>query len=419
MKYSDKCVIIGILGGLILAASGLIAFGAAMCAVTPGIVGDTDADSVYIIFAVNDSLGNAASCDSAWVVRFYNSRAFDSTKLTSEYGARSGLYALPCRASAGNDSVGAYWVEVRAYGVGGRNPHATYSYTVVNGGPVGEDALRKLVSDSNLARYATRLDYRLPAGDPWDVTVAMHASPITTGGFLYQMRQIIDTTGDTSRMRRLLTEQINVAREETKTDYQSTTGPGPTPVRLLVADAADTSSVAGVHLTVKLAADQTKKHEAITGADGWSSMTLNQVVYDIFATANNYTFSTPALALAVAGDSVRDTIWAAAFDPGIPDDPQLCRVYGWVSDLSGEPIENITVSARAAGSPVRYQNLVLSPYEQTTASDSSGYWFLDLIPSADLQSSSTQYHFTIHHQNGAILRKKVEVPDTSSWQLVW
>ena len=310
-------------------------------------------------FAVNDTLGNAADCDSAWVVLFYNGRVFDSAKVSAANRLRTGLYALPRKAAAGIDSAGAYWVQVRAYGVAGRNPHTTYGYTVVHGGPVGELVMRGLVNDSNLAREAT------------------------------------------------------------KTQYQSTSGPGPTPVRILVLNAADTSSIENVHLTVKLAGNQTKKHETMTGHDGWSVMTLNLTAYDIYATANNYIFSTPALNFTVAGDSVRDTIWAQPFDPGAPDEPDLCRVYGWVYDLTGRPVEQATVTARLSVAPVRYQNVVISPYERTALSDSTGYWFLDVFPSSVLNPNSSRYEFTVHYTDGAIVRRKVSVPDSTVWLLGW
>jgi len=354
-----KKLCLGLLFSIRLGGCMSVGLPVAVGAVAPTLVGDSNNDTVWVSFAVNDTLGNAANCDSAWVLLFYNGRVFDSVKAGAANRLRTGLYAVPRQASAGLDSVGAYWVQVRAYGVAGRTPHATYAYTVVHGGPVGELAMRGLVNDSNLAREAT------------------------------------------------------------KTQYQSTTGPGPTPVRIFVRSAADSSSIENVHLTVKLAGDQTKKHEAMTGHDGWALMTLNLTAYDLYATANNYVFSTPALNLTVAGDSVRDTIWAEPFDPGAPAGPDLCRVYGWVYDLSGQPMANATVTARLTTAPVRYQDIVISPYERTTVSDSVGYWFLDVFPSEALTPNSAKYEFTVRYRDGAIARKKVAVPDSTAWLLVW
>jgi|GEM_PF-2986407 len=407
--------------------------GFAWAAVSPIIVGD--ADSVWVSFSVNDTLGNAANCDSAWVVQFYRWRAFDSVKVTSSYGSRTGFYLVSRKASAGADSLGPYSVEVRTYGVTGRSPHITYQYMVVDGGPPGRDDTVGLGSGTYaaLAKEASLFDpgsdtvglgdgtyaaFAKP-GDPMTLTPAERGAIEDT---IYANRADYGTDLDTSTIRTMMVDLMfadsNVARDGTKIDYQSTTGPGPTPVRVLVVD-ADTNSIEGVRLTIKLATDQAKKHEATTGAEGWASMTLNLVEYDIYAAANNYTFSTPALNTTVSGDSLRDTIWASSFDPGLPDDPDLCRVYGWVYDLGGEKMENVAVTARVMASAVRYQSVVVSPYEKATASDSTGYWFLDVFPSARLMPDLTKYEFTIRYTGGAILRKKVSVPDLTSWQLDW
>ncbi len=330
----------------------------AVAGVSPVIVGNTDGDSILVSFAVNDTLGNADDCDSAWVVRFYNGRAFDSTKLTAEYGSRDGLYATGFRAADG-DSCGAYWIQVRVYGVDGRNPHTTYAYTVVDHGPPGKHDVARVIADSNLAR------------------------------------------------------------EVTKADYQVTTGPGAIPVYVHCLSAKDSTSVQGVKLNVTLAADHTPKHRTITAGDGWAAMTLEAYDHFVYATANGYYFAAPAGTLTVAGDSLRDTIWAVAFDPGSPGAPELCRVYGWIYDLSGAEMANATIATRLIGATVRYQNVTVSPYEKSTTSDSSGYWFLDVFPTVCLTPDTVKYEFTIRHTGGPVLRRKVAVPDTSSWQLSW
>lgn len=302
-----------------------------LAGVSPAVVGNTDDDSIWVSFAVNDTLGNADDCDSAWVVRFYHGRAFDSTKLTGEHGSRDGLYATAFRAADG-DSCGAYWVQVRVYGVDGRDPHTTYGYAVVE---------------------------------------------------------------------------------------QGVTGLGAVPVYVHCLSAKDSTSIQGVKINVRLAADQTPKHRTISAGDGWAPMTLEEYDHLVYATANGFYFTVPACTLAVAGDSLRDTIWAIAFDPGSPGDPELCRVYGWVYDLGGEKMENAVITARLASAPVRHENVIISPYEKAASSDSSGYWYLDVFPTACLTPDTVRYEFTIRHTGGAIVRRKVSVPDTSNWQLSW
>lgn len=107
------------------------------------------------------------------------------------------------------------------------------------------------------------------------------------------------------------------------------------------------------------------------------------------------------------------------FNPGTPASASLCRVYGWVEDLSSTDIAGAEVSARINASPLRYQSVVISPYQRRTTTDSLGYWFLDLYPSSELNPNTTQYEFEIRYTNGAILRRKVTVPNNASWLLTW
>ncbi len=332
------------------------------CSVTPEIVGNGDADSIWVAFTINDTLGNADDADSCWIVRYYNGRAFDSLRLTEEYEARDGLYAVPFRAAAG-DSLGAYWVHVNAYGVDGRNPHATFAYTVVDGGPAG---------------LSTEL-----AG-----------------------------------IKDLLVDTVDVARDETKVDYQSTTGPGAVPVWVHCLNEADSTSIQGVRLTVRLA-DGTTKHRAISDADGIAGMTLDNTDYDIFATANNFLFDLPAGTLTVDADSLRDTIWGEWFHPGDPGGPSLCRLYGWVHDFSGDVVAGAEVTIRLLGSSIRYDMSTISPYEQTAVSDTVGFWYLDVIPSKNLVPDTTKYELTIRQSSGAIARQHITVPDSAAWLVSW
>ncbi len=329
----------------------------AQAGVNPLVAGNGANDSVWVEFAVNDTLGNATDADSAWVIRFYRQWVVDSCKVSS--AVRPGFYRQAFKSTMHPDSLGGYSFNIRVFGATDRAPHTTYGYTVLDGGPVGLGEMGRLIADSNLAREAT------------------------------------------------------------KTDYQNTTGPGAIPVYLYCLDAQDSTSIQGVKLSVKLAADYTPKHRTISAGDGWAAMTLEEYDHLVYATANGYTFAVPACTLVVFGDSLRDTIWAIPFDPGEPGSPELCRVHGWVYDVSGSELSDARITARLLGEPARFENVIVSPYEKSTSTDSSGYWFLDLLPSVCLTPDTTVYEFTVRHSGEAILRKKIAVPDTSGWRLSW
>ena len=106
------------------------------------------------------------------------------------------------------------------------------------------------------------------------------------------------------------------------------------------------------------------------------------------------------------------------FDPGSPENLDLCRVYGWVYDISGDSLSGIEITAEIPRSyhPVKHGNVVITPFSTSDTTDSSGYWHIDLIPSSDL-SGTAQYMFTVKYSSGVIYRTQTTVPDSSSWQL--
>jgi hypothetical protein len=77
------------------------------------------------------------------------------------------------------------------------------------------------------------------------------------------------------------------------------------------------------------------------------------------------------------------------------------------------------VLARIVASPLRHGNLVVSPYQVASTSDSTGYWALDVFPSETLDPADTKYEFEIRLGSGAILRRTVAVPDSATWFLTW
>jgi hypothetical protein len=113
------------------------------------------------------------------------------------------------------------------------------------------------------------------------------------------------------------------------------------------------------------------------------------------------------------------TYYGQAFDPGSPPQANLCRVYGWVYDINDQPMVGSKVEASIKTVPLRYENLVISPYYKTTVTDDEGFWYLDLYPNPSLTPSDTKYVFHIFSPSGTILRLEVEVPNLTSWELQW
>ena len=135
------------------------------------------------------------------------------------------------------------------------------------------------------------------------------------------------------------------------------------------------------------------------------------------ATHNNYAQSLDTIVVSSGGGT--DTLWMTQFDPGVPSSPDLCRVYGWVYDISGAPVENATVVIEIPSvyHPVKYGGIVITPFSKNTDSDSAGYWEMDLLPNQILSKTDSEYMFTIESPSGVIFKLKTAVPDSSSWQL--
>jgi len=120
----------------------------------------------------------------------------------------------------------------------------------------------------------------------------------------------------------------------------------------------------------------------------------------------------------VSGAGV-DTVFADRFDPGTPDSPDLCRLYGFLYDLAGSPEGDAEIRAMLPAGSHRCGGGIITPFEILSVSDSTGYFYLDLIPSVRLEPDSTAYDISIRLGDGTVLRERVIVPDLDSWLLTW
>jgi hypothetical protein len=94
-------------------------------------------------------------------------------------------------------------------------------------------------------------------------------------------------------------------------------------------------------------------------------------------------------------------------------------VYGWVHDINDQPMVGIKIEAGIQTVPLRYENLLISPYHKSTVSDTQGYWCLDIYPNSLLSPTGTKYIFHLFSPSGTILRLEADVPDLTSWELQW
>jgi len=152
-----------------------------------------------------------------------------------------------------------------------------------------------------------------------------------------------------------------------------------------------------------------------TDTNGQGIAELDAASYFLSLAANNYVPMTDTLIV------FRDSLWTfnmIPFDPGAPVSPDLCRVYGWVFDITGESLSDVVVTAEipAEYQPIKYGNVVITPFEKGAISDSTGYWEIDLFPNGVLSDTTSKYLFTIEYPSGVIMRSETAVPDSVSWE---
>jgi len=194
-------------------------------------------------------------------------------------------------------------------------------------------------------------------------------------------------------------------------------GSGIYAVAIQVLDSSTGQPVPGVDLAVRNLQQTALLAVGRTDSDGRVGFNLDAGSLVTIARAAGYLFHGCDTTVVVGGGT--DTIYGLTFDPGLPTSPSLCRVYGLVYDVNGYPLGGVSVTASLPAGVSRAGSIVVSPLPVAAETDSTGYFYLDLIPSTLLVPVGTRYEITVGSSDGLILRRRVDVPDQGSWQLTW
>ena len=373
--------------------------------IAPQVAGNSAADSIYVTIVSIDTTfyPEVAGLDSLDILRYKpDGSLLDSTSenASNVLNLSKGYYRVAFRASDATGTKGVYTVVARGWLAGKERGIASGAYEIVESAfdqllasvssiDVRADSIKDTV-DSYLAAIMSSIDTAAFARSVWDDDIT-----VSTG------RRIgyADTTGTV----------LNIP----------SAGTGAYACSLFYFDAADTTAIQGIASRAMNNAQTATSGIGVSNTDGLVVLSLDAATYRIWSSKSGYSFSPLPDSAVVTSPSVVDTIWGNYFDPGSPPLPFLCRVYGWIEDLSGAGINGATVTANVRKTPLRYGSVIVSPYFRSTVTDTSGYWYLDLIPSGDLDPSTTSYTFSIYYQTGVIAVKDTEVPDLSSWELNW
>ena len=197
----------------------------------------------------------------------------------------------------------------------------------------------------------------------------------------------------------------------------SGTGSGANSVVVRCKSFSDSSAIAFAQIQVLDSTENSTIGLLTSDSQGRGFFALDNGVYCVRLYKPGWQFTVPET---LKVDKNEDTsYYAEAFDPGSPPQADLCRVHGWIYDINDQPMVGTKIEAQIKTVPLRYQNLVISPYYKSAVTDDEGYWFLDLYPNFILSPSDTKYIFHIFSPSGTILRLQTEVPDQASWELQW
>lgn len=427
-------------------------------------------DSVWMNIATFDTLGFRSDVDSVWFYRFYRTTVIDSTIITSA-GTRTGYYLTGKRAFDGTNyggynvlvrwkTQGKYFVKNESYtvfpdsvtGVGRVQTNQDKSEYQLASGQV----VARADSVTGAGRISINLDktgYRLSSQGQAEIWI--HDTTGENSGWAGFFKGRLDANissrfapGDSGVTARASWDNDLIAQANRRIRYvdslgedvagsgganpdtvanhvwiwhtrtlTSGVGSGSNQVTIYTLQSSDSIPVSAVQVQI-LNQNQSATEGLLTSnVLGRSIFALNDGIYKVRMFKPGWQFTVPE-SIIVSGNTA-DTFYAEIFDPGTPPSPELCRVYGWVQDLKGQPLAGATIEAKISNAPLRYQSVLISPYYKTTNTDSDGYWYLDLYPNSKLSPSNTQYDFTIYIPYGTILKLKTTVSEQASWELVW
>ena len=431
-----------------LIVSALVLNAAATAGIAPTFTGNGAGDSVCLTFTSIDTTyyPEVTDLDSFDILRFrpdgslLDSTSEDGTGVTHP---TKGFYRACFRASDGSAATGIYSIVVRGWLAGKERGVLSENYEVSHKGispTISEiDSLRDSLY-AILDTIQSGFGSRSRIGD----TISRDASTLTTSDNIglnwadienssavtYLSNTVLSgvQSVDTASISRSVWNDNVIDPSNRRIRYVDSTGSvvsipsfgtGAYACSLYYRNDSDTAAIGGVFCRVMNGSQTATCAIGMTNADGLVVMSLDSEDYCIWSSKTGVVFQELPSTLVINAPSTADTVWGSLFDPGEPSSPSLCRVYGWVRNLAGEAIHDVTITAEVKQDPLRSGTVLIAPHYRSVETDSSGYWFLDLIPSGDLDPESTDYTFSIHSESGVIGIKKVRVPSDPNWELQW
>ncbi len=252
-------------------------------------------------------------------------------------------------------------------------------------------------------------------------TVKITAKSDQTGGWLTTPRtfsfQLIEREFNDALVMTIDSLQAVLDSLQSLHNWVGGSGDGPISYQVLTLDSTIHQIIPGVNVAIRNLSQTALMALNCTDAAGGAVFNLSADSFLAVPFSPGYIFTGFDTLIVVGSGS--DTLYGYRFDPGTPSSPELCRAYGFLYDISGRPENNAVVTAWLPSGVSRQDNGIISPFKITALSDTTGYFYLDLIPNATLVPDTSKYEITITRADGTILRQRVVVPDSPSWLLTW
>jgi hypothetical protein len=362
-------------------------------------------DSLSFVFYSLDSLGNPTTADSVYIlvtsptgtVAYKDSVASSDSRITATTIRDKQFYSYAEQVSNidGNGAVGHYAVTL----------------------------LTKKNSDNLLT--PNTYTFQIIGEELSDQIALIGDSVYVKGGAVDSNRTEMGGSGDSTFIARWVwnTPQTNHTTSGSFGKYLDTEvsgisgGSGAYSFTLVTFDTSLSQVIPQAGLAVRNVTQTSLIAAGRTNSNGKATFNLDADSFVVVATAPGYSFD--AYDTIVISGTGSDTVFGDQFDPGSPSPPGLCRVYGFLYDINGEPEEGASVMAHLPSGVAQFSVVIVSPYSVSTTTDIDGYFYLDLIPSDSLIPPGVKYEFTISRTDGTILRQRLTVPDTTIWRLTW
>lgn len=371
---------------------------------------------------------SAQDCDSIRIKwwRLNGGWTYVGTKKLAS-SVETGFYATNIKASDASNNTGNYIAKAVAYKFGGSYTDIkTWSWTVVT----CFDSVTNAITDPNKANFKANVSNLISKGDSsfymrtdWNNVKNSNASVNLNNTRFHHVDSLGEEISAQTDTAQIKTMNVNnqwgafyTWNYSTRT-LTSGAGSGVNSVVIRCKIFSDHTPIASTQIQVLDSTENTTIGLLNSDSQGRGFFALDNGIYCVRLYKPGWQFTVPET-LKVNGNE-DTTYYANVFDPGSPPQVNLCRVYGWIHDIKNQPVVGAKIEASIKTVPLRYQNVVISPYYKSTLTDDEGYWFLDLYSNSILTPLETKYIFHLSNPSGTILKLETVVPDQSSWELQW